>query len=134
MKRLLAVSATAAAGLLGAVLALSAPAGGWGCANRPSPPSGRSADSSARITRSTAKAATATTAGARPAPPPAQAPPKPRPPRGKAPSRLEAVTLTSPALGVSKRLRVYIPRGYDDVVRPTAVVYLLHGLAGSEDD
>jgi S-formylglutathione hydrolase FrmB len=41
---------------------------------------------------------------------------------------------TSPALGVDKAYRVYLPAGYDAGARRYPVVYMLHGLGGNERD
>jgi S-formylglutathione hydrolase FrmB len=48
------------------------------------------------------------------------------------PSRVEARTFSSAALGVDKTYWVYLPRGYDGSSQRFPVVYMLHGLGGSE--
>lgn len=56
-------------------------------------------------------------------------------PSGDSPSRVLDEKLASAALGVSKHVKVYLPRGYD--ASPTKrypVFYYLHGLGGSETD
>jgi S-formylglutathione hydrolase FrmB len=41
--------------------------------------------------------------------------------------------IDSPALGVTKRYRVYLPDGYETSARRYPVIYLLHGLGVTED-
>ncbi|HEY7954059.1 MAG TPA: alpha/beta hydrolase family protein [Polyangia bacterium] len=48
--------------------------------------------------------------------------------------RVDEVTFHSRALDVDKRYFVYLPAGYDTLLRRFPVVYLLHGLGGDERD
>ena len=52
--------------------------------------------------------------------------------RAASPSRVEAVTFASEALGVSKRYQTYLPAGYDGSAERFPVVFMLHGLGGDE--
>jgi S-formylglutathione hydrolase FrmB len=67
-------------------------------------------------------------------PPPQQSPVQPVAPRPeKAKSKVVTETFHSPALGVDKEMRVYIPAGYDPTdARRYPVMYYLNGLTGDE--
>jgi S-formylglutathione hydrolase FrmB len=70
-------------------------------------------------------------AGPAPATPAAARPAEPIVGRAGA---VAARTFRSAALGVDKSYRVYLPAGYAETDRRYPVVYLLHGISGSESD
>jgi len=74
-----------------------------------------------------------------PAPPPvAPAPPAaaraPAVPTASGPGTVKTATFHSDALGVDKQYYVYLPGGYGDDDARYPVIYMLHGLGGSEDN
>jgi len=64
-----------------------------------------------------------------PAPPPGFADPAP----GVAPGRIEDLRYRSGVSGTQRQARVYLPAGYD-AGRRYPVLYLLHGIAGNQDE
>lgn len=69
------------------------------------------------------------------APPPSLAEGAPTPTAAPSPSRVETVTMSSPALGVDKSVVVYLPAGYDSQpTRRYPVYFYLHGLGGNEQN
>lgn len=62
---------------------------------------------------------------------PAQTAAPSEPPEPVSPSVLESVEFRSEALGQTKRLKVYLPPGYDES-REYPVLYMLHGYSGTE--
>lgn len=76
------------------------------------------------------------TAPTAPAPAPSQSAEAPAPPLAArtTPGRVEEAMMTSAALGADKRFYVYLPGGYDAGSTRFPVIYLLHGLGGTESD
>jgi putative tributyrin esterase len=74
--------------------------------------------------------------GAAPAASSAPAAPAPAASSGGAPSpsRVVGRRFQAPSLGVDKNYVVYLPAGYDESRRSYPVIYMLHGLSGSEWD
>jgi S-formylglutathione hydrolase FrmB len=70
------------------------------------------------------------------APPASSAPTSPAavPTRRASPSRVVGGTFRAPSLGVDKNYVVYLPAGYDESRRSYPVIYMLHGLSGTEWD
>ena len=45
----------------------------------------------------------------------------------ESPSRIETVTIQSPALGIEKSFNIYLPKGYDESTESYPAVYLFRG-------